>query len=758
MKEHYDSGTAYLGIREYNEAIVEFGKAINNAPMIDPMYTKAHCGLAHAYLGLDKLKEAENLANEALRVDGNYQPARALLRDIKQSYVNRGKDYLKQDKLVAAKRSAREAQRLDPNCQETDTLLEAIKQAYCNRGRNHLENLRYDEAIAAYEETINKYPNFIEAYCGLGWAYLGQDKLIEAEKAVNDALRLENDNQSALQVLEDIKQKYYERGMSYLEQGDLVSAENQARAALRLGHQLAHDLLEAVKQAYCNRGRNHLDNLRYDEAITAFRETVKKYPSFTEAHCGLGWAYLRKDYLAMAGRSVRSAYKLDPNSRPVFQLMEAIKERHCELGRDYLNQDKLSAAEESANEALRLDPNDPHYQPAQDLLDAIKQTYYNRGRTYLKQGCWDAAADSARNALRLDENYLPARELMETIRKLYYDQGLDHIADSAFDRAVMSLQKAKDIDPNDKAVWTNLGCAYYWMNKYNKSANCCQKAISIDPSDKYTYINLGNSYYRMREYNKAINALLKAINLHSRCEKTLYYLARTYFTMGNMKEAKQACEKSLNIASNYQASRKLLKKIKQAILANMRLVPAGEFPIGNNATMAKNPEDSEYTVYVDEFYIDIYPVTNAEYKEFVDANPEWQRENIQGTLHNGNYLRHWNRNNYPDGKGNHPVAYVSWYAAMAYAQWVGKRLPTEAEWEKAASTNHDSSNVQYKVWEWCLDVPGSRFIDTTKGSIASFTDLVGMRILRGALSQPCRRRPQFTSTHTGFRCVRTVTT
>ena len=115
--------------------------------------------------------------------------------------------------------------------------------------------------------------------------------------------------------------------------------------------------------------------------------------------------------------------------------------------------------------------------------------------------------------------------------------------------------------------------------------------------------------------------------------------------------------------------------------SDMVLIPAGEFQMGSNDNTDEKPI---HAVYIDAFYIDTYEVTNAQYKAFVDANPQWRKDQISDAYHNGNYLKHWNGNNYPRDKGNHPVTYVSWYGAMAYAQWAGKRLPTEAEWEKAA--------------------------------------------------------------------------
>ena len=116
----------------------------------------------------------------------------------------------------------------------------------------------------------------------------------------------------------------------------------------------------------------------------------------------------------------------------------------------------------------------------------------------------------------------------------------------------------------------------------------------------------------------------------------------------------------------------------------MVLIPAGSFEMGSDDTDARLGEQPVHTVHLDAFYMDEYEVTNAQFKAFVDANPHWQKGEVEGRLHDGDYLATWEDNTYPPGKANHPVTYVSWFAALAYAEWAGKRLPTEAEWEYAA--------------------------------------------------------------------------
>jgi formylglycine-generating enzyme required for sulfatase activity len=116
--------------------------------------------------------------------------------------------------------------------------------------------------------------------------------------------------------------------------------------------------------------------------------------------------------------------------------------------------------------------------------------------------------------------------------------------------------------------------------------------------------------------------------------------------------------------------------------APMALIPAGEFLMGSDK--GKSDERPVHSVYLRDFYMDKYEVTNALYREFLNANPQWRKDKIAPEYHDGRYLHNWDEDNPPPDEWNHPVTHVSWYAAKAYALWAEKRLPVESEWEKAA--------------------------------------------------------------------------
>lgn len=115
----------------------------------------------------------------------------------------------------------------------------------------------------------------------------------------------------------------------------------------------------------------------------------------------------------------------------------------------------------------------------------------------------------------------------------------------------------------------------------------------------------------------------------------------------------------------------------------MALVPAGRY------TPLFRSEKEPKEIPVQAFLLDVLPVTNGEFLDFVRANPKWRRSRLKRLFADEDYLKLWTDDLEPgtNALANAPATHVSWFAAKAYAFWKGKRLPTVAEWEYAAAAS-----------------------------------------------------------------------
>lgn len=135
--------------------------------------------------------------------------------------------------------------------------------------------------------------------------------------------------------------------------------------------------------------------------------------------------------------------------------------------------------------------------------------------------------------------------------------------------------------------------------------------------------------------------------------------------------------------------------------APMAAIPEGEFWMGRDGMEALEDERPRHKVWLDSYSIDIYEVTTSRYARFLAASgrtPPWMWETVKLEIH-----------------GDRPVIGMDWEDADAYCQWAGRRLPTEAEWEKAARGTDE------RLYPWGNQVPTAALANFALGSRFSYS-------------------------------------
>ena len=416
---------------------------------------------------------------------------------------------------------------------------------------------------------------------------------------------------------------------------------------------------------------------------------------------------------------------------------------------DLYSAQKYSPIVPLLSELTQIDPNS---QFVKDMRKSLITAFENQGKDFTSRGRYDEAEKAYRNSLKLNPN----NKKIETALADVEEQRLR----SSIERTTGQLERAVD---NDKL-----------KEKYQLA----NKLAELDPGNPLA--------------NTVMEGALKELGeLRREAEKMR--------SMGQFKQAADYFQKIYDIEGSEDARQKWQKYARWAPPPRMTFLPQGSFKRGRNNVRDARPA---HEVFISNFFIDQYEVTNAEFKEFIDAKPEWHPSNISPDLHDGNYLKHW-VNGAPTARdANRPVTYVSWFAANAYAKFRGKRLPTEAEWEKAAAGNTtkqkfwwgDYSDAKMAVYEfypekqpaevgsfpangysvheilgnvneWVVDAYDPKFYKTTDEARnpVNNPEQAGERVFRGgsfksrgrdlALFLRFHKSPKTCSSSLGFRCA-----
>jgi formylglycine-generating enzyme required for sulfatase activity/regulator of sirC expression with transglutaminase-like and TPR domain len=438
-------------------------------------------------------------------------------------------------------------------------------------------------------------------------------------------------------------------------------------------------------------------------------------PLSVEARNNLGNIYSELKEFKNAIKQYKAASNADPNNLATL----------FNLGIAYSDSGEKKEASEAFMQVIQIDPN---YVPAHRYLVQIfiNQRNFIGALLHLKQ-----IAKRQRNN----------PEVSLTIAEVYFQL-------KNYEMALQTLRKIESSFPDNPKFKEKLAEAFYRLEKFDEAISQYRYLIELKPNNLRSYVQLGWTYYRKGEialaigwtkrglkdspepdklktlgrmnlgffsvldrqfkeaqnwYKKALSAkdsnLLKGmIGDLTEAQNKFPDLMEIYFFKGWLykesrmdKQATKFFQKYLSKAPNgkmSEATRNALTElgitvnsdgINKASEAGMILIPSGLFLMGSDDN--GSDERPKHKVFLDSYFIDQFETSAEKFANFLNESPNpglYYEDNKYGVLDFGKKFKP------RKGYENFPINNVTWFGAKAFCQFSGKRLPTEAEWEKAA--------------------------------------------------------------------------
>jgi formylglycine-generating enzyme required for sulfatase activity/regulator of sirC expression with transglutaminase-like and TPR domain len=388
-------------------------------------------------------------------------------------------------------------------------------------------------------------------------------------------------------------------------------------------------------------------------AINAFLQVVQIDPGFSPAHQMLANLYLQNNRLTSALLHLKILARSQPMNL----------QNHLNIASTYRRMDQHKLAIDTLKKVQ------PQFPDNTDIHEGLAESYYRIKDFQQSIAQYRFLIDQDQTQLR---NYI---QLGWTYFRL-------HDLPMASAWTLRGIKKSKGAGRLKALAQMNLGFYSLLQKKYGPAKEWYEKVLTENPPT----ISQG-----------MISDIDEANANNSHRADLQFFKGWIYFKSHQTKKSQLSLQAYLKMEENgpfSKEARNLLKRMNggdvkgiffptQQILAepeeNMALIPSGFFIMGANNSL--EDESPEHRVYLDAYHIDKYEVSAEKFSKFLNTMDNvkgYYQDNKFGTLHFDGSFRP------RPGLENHPINNVTWQAADEYCKWQKKRLPTEAEWERAA--------------------------------------------------------------------------